>query len=191
MNTETQIPPPTPPPPSTALAELTAMRTSHDALKDLPLDAIERSIQWLAATFGIAGGVSPLAGHSQPLQRTKLSAVPAIHEMEFADLPSLFSAARPEVQSDKALVVAYWLQKIKNSEDLDSQQINSELKHLGHGVPNITRALDYLIGARPALLIQTRKDGTAKQARKRYKLTNEGKNRVLSLLAQPQEGAND
>jgi hypothetical protein len=167
------------------------MRTSHDALKDLPLDAIERSIQWLAATFGIAGGVSPLAGHSQPLQRTKLSAVPAIHEMEFADLPSLFSAARPEVQSDKALVVAYWLQKIKNSEDLDSQQINSELKHLGHGVPNITRALDYLIGARPALLIQTRKDGTAKQARKRYKLTNEGKNRVLSLLAQPQEGAND
>lgn len=170
---------------STALAELAAMRTCHDALKELPHEASERCLQWLAATIGI--GTPRPANPAGKVNQPQPTPQNSLATREFTDLPSLFAAAQAETQADKALVVSYWLQS-RGDEDLDSQQINSELKHLGHGVGNITRALDALIDSRPALLIQTRKEGTAKQARKRYKLTIEGKNRVLTLLAQQSGG---
>jgi hypothetical protein len=175
-------------PESSALSELTAMRTCYDALKGLPVDAIARATNWLAATFQI-GGQAPSARNGPAVQRSSSTPSAPIEDpiSKYSDLPSFFAATQPEVQTDKALVVAAWLQVAKNIEDLDSQQINTELKHLGHGLLNITRALDSLIASRPALMIQTRKEGTSQQARKRFKVTVEGMNRVKGLLIDQNE----
>jgi len=56
------------------------------------------------------------------------------------------------------------------------------LRHLGYAAGNITSALAQLIGGKPQLAIQTHKSGSSKQARKRYRLTNEGLRAVERLL---------
>lgn len=83
----------------------------------------------------------------------------------------------------KPLVVGYWFQVLQGEQDLDGFQINKELKHLGHGVSNITTALSSLIDRKPQLVIQTRKSGNSKQARKRYRLTDAGIKAVERMLA--------
>ena len=56
------------------------------------------------------------------------------------------------------------------------------MKDLGHGVGNITDALTALKEERPALILQLKKSGTSKQARKTYKLTQEGIRRVQGMM---------
>ena len=82
----------------------------------------------------------------------------------------------------KSSAVAYWVQRIKGNGDFDAATINKELKHLGHGVGNITAALGSLIARKPNLVIQTRKGGSSQQARKRYKLTTEGLKYVDNMI---------
>jgi hypothetical protein len=79
-------------------------------------------------------------------------------------------------------VVGYWFQVHQGMKDFDSQRVNAELKNMGHGVGNITDAFTTLIDGKPQYVIQTRKSGTSRQARKLYRVTNEGSNRVRDLL---------
>ncbi len=103
--------------------------------------------------------------------------------MQYADdLAEFFASKSPKTDADKALVVGYYLQYKAGLEILDSQRINSELKNLGYGISNITRTLEHLKSKRPALILQTRKQGTTKQARKLYRLTMEGKRYVEEIL---------
>ena len=88
----------------------------------------------------------------------------------------------PRPSLNRALVTAYWFQCREGQEDIDAQKINSELKHLGYGVVNITRAFNTLKDQKPSLVMQTRKAGTTKQARKKYKVTAEGKKSVERML---------
>jgi DNA-binding PadR family transcriptional regulator len=67
--------------------------------------------------------------------------------------------------------------------ELEGFTLNKELKNLGHGVSNITSALDTLMSRKPALVIQTKKSGTSKQARKKYKLTLEGLRAVERMVS--------
>jgi hypothetical protein len=87
------------------------------------------------------------------------------------------------------LVVGYWFQVHQGMKDFDSQRVNAELKNMGHGVGNITEAFTRLIDRRPQFVIQTRKSGTARQARKLYRVTNEGIKRVQSMLGGQHEEA--
>ncbi|ANH73510.1 hypothetical protein ACS15_2824 [Ralstonia insidiosa] len=91
--------------------------------------------------------------------------------------------ASPTSDGEKALVVGYWFQVKEGATELEAQKINSELKHLGHGIGNVTRALDWLKAQKPALMIQKRKEGTTKQARKKFVVTNEGKKHVEKMVA--------
>ena len=95
------------------------------------------------------------------------------------DLPTFFFAANASTVTDKALVVSYHHQVVGGEDDFDSYTINKELKNLGHGSTNITRDFDSLIARR--LVMQTRKSGKAKQARKRYRLTHEGLKAVEAM----------
>lgn len=79
-------------------------------------------------------------------------------------------------------MVSYWFQFIKGDADIDSQSVNTELKHLGHGVGNITQAFAGLIARKPQLVIQTKKEGKTQQARKKYRVTQEGKKAVDAML---------
>lgn len=47
---------------------------------------------------------------------------------------------------------------------------------------NITDSLDALKEEKPALILQLKKSGISKQARKTYKLTQEGAKRIRQLI---------
>ena len=70
-------------------------------------------------------------------------------------------------------------------EELDSQSLNSELKNLGYPIGNITRAVSGLASTMPRYVMQTKKSGTTKQARKKFRLTVEGIRRVEQMIGGP------
>ena len=151
--------------------ELRAMITVYEALRDLEDDAKVRVIDWVLGKFELAHPKK-----SQPEDHTG-SEGPSDENrglMDFGSVADAFAAARPQSTSDKALVVAAYLQAAKGGVDISGREINRELTQIGYGVQNITRAVEPLIKKRPQLFIQTRKEGKTKQAQKRYKVTNEG-----------------
>lgn len=104
-------------------------------------------------------------------------------EVEFEDVSDLFDTANPGTDSEKALIVGYWLQEFEGRDQLEAQQINNELKNLGHGVNNITSAFTDLMNRQPRLVRQVSKSGSARQARKKYKITREGVRRVQAMIS--------
>ena len=86
----------------------------------------------------------------------------------------LFDAASPDLEYEKAIVVGYWFQVCEGQPDFNAQDVNSTLTNLGHKLKNITDSFSTAMERKPALVIQTQKTGTSKQARKLYKLTTAG-----------------
>jgi hypothetical protein len=157
-------------------AELKAMAQIETAMKDLADDERARVLQWVLSRFRGKGTGKPLpevGGNEEG--STDLS--------EYSGLSEFYEAAAAASEMDRALVVAYWYQFKEGATDVEAQKVNAQLKNLGHGVGNITRAFDALKSQKPALIIQTRKEGTSKQARKKYRVTGEGKKAVERLIA--------
>ena len=161
--------------------EISAMMAINEALKDLSPDSVLRVIRWAADRFKVQASkplgepLSPPGGSSEVLSPPT---------PQFSDVGDLFDAAGPKTGAENALVVAYWLQRINGRDEWTGFEINSELKHLGHGLDNITDALDSLISRKPALAMQRHKSGTTRQARKKYKLTRQGLVEVENMIAQ-------
>jgi|ERR1051326_5704247 hypothetical protein len=88
--------------------------------------------------------------------------------------PTYGRAASSKSDADKALVAAYWHQVVQGKSDFGAQEVNTSLKHLGHGLGNVTNAFTQLMQRKPRLVMQTHKSGKTRQARKTYKLTREG-----------------
>lgn len=153
--------------------ELKAMAQVESALKGLTDEEVGRVMQWANARFkalkGSAGKGDSGGGGRQDIE-------------EHGDLATFYSAAGPETDADKALVVAYWLQHREGVSDVEAQTVNTRLKHLGYGVGNITRAFETLKDEKPSLIVQTKKEGSTKQARKKFKVTAEGKKKVEGML---------
>lgn len=156
--------------------EVQAMSEIERALSGLEEDARARVLRWAVDRFKRRSEYDPTPDFVGSVGGSK-------------ELPEFFSEAQPATEADRALVVGYWHQFAMGDSELDAQTINSDLKNLGHQVSNITRSLDTLIAQKPQLIIQTKKTGTAKQARKRYKLTSEGKRAVEAMLERAAEKA--
>jgi hypothetical protein len=160
-------------------AEVKAMADVVAALQGLDDEAVARVLKWALQRYKIsANGIlskesTAQAGEDEGAE-TGISSFENFHD--------LFDAANPASAPEKALVAAYWFQVLAGQEDFDSQQLNKELKNLGHPSTNITRDLDALIGRSPRQVIQVRKEGKTKQARKRYKVTREGVKAVEKML---------
>jgi hypothetical protein len=144
--------------------ELRAMEVAAGCLEPLSPAARARVLRWLSDRF--ACGATP-------------SAAPPREEAR--DLPTRFAACRPESEAERALVAAAWLQEVRGLPDLDAQRINRELKHLGVGIGNVTKALTRLMERRPQLVVQVHKAGRTPQARKRYRVTEAGLSQVRTL----------
>jgi hypothetical protein len=147
-----------------------------------PLDALARSrvLGWAIGAFDVQGLERMKAGSASGRpggQNVSLSG-----EATFSTFAELFHAASPRSEKEKALVAAYWLQQSSGVDQFASQQLNTELKHIGYGVVNITDALNQLIGDRPSFVIQLTKSGSSKQARKTYKITDAGLRRVSEMV---------
>ena len=97
-------------------------------------------------------------------------------------ISSLVEQWKPETMAERALLGAYVLARGRPERTVTSQAINAELKKNGLPVPNITRAIESNLRARPPLMVQKKKMGTTRQARKQYALTQEGVDFVESKL---------
>ncbi|HEX7118013.1 MAG TPA: hypothetical protein VF212_04460 [Longimicrobiales bacterium] len=164
--------------------ELKAMSDVAAALAGLDPDAIRRIIEWAADRYQVRAVPSRSMlednRHGEETQIETDSEEPKAYD----DFASFYDAADPQTSIEKALVAAYWFQVVQGADDIDSYTLNKELKHLGHPSTNITRDLGKLINRKPRLVIQVRKGGNSQQARKRYKVTVEGRRAVEKMVAQ-------
>jgi len=90
------------------------------------------------------------------------------------DLASLLDRWMPTTMSDKALLGAYYLTRSRGVETVTGQAINTELKRAGAAISNITRAIESNMRADRPLMVQEKKMGSTKQARKQYRITAAG-----------------
>jgi hypothetical protein len=165
--------------------ELDAIRIIYSALEPLDDDARTRVINYIVARLDIAterdpdGDVGETSGDQDSALKQEQSQAP-----KFASFADLFEATRPSSNSEKALVAGYWTQVCQGQDDFDGQSANRELKHLGEQLANITVAVNHLREQRPALVIQLKKSGTSRQARKTYKVTVAGIKAVEAMIDQ-------
>ena len=161
-------------------SEIEAMSVISSALTGLGEDARGRVLRWAVDHYQVSVGVIRVAASAESSGSVVTSATDA-----GTDFAELFAAADPQNDADKALVGGYWTQFVQGDADFDAQSVNTRLKHLGHGIGNITRALESLKNRRPQLVIQLRKSGTSKQARKKFRVTSAGKAAVEEMLSSP------
>lgn len=159
------------------LDELDAMKKIAEALEPLDEGARTRALQWAISRYRSNKTVSREDAISILTEPSATSSSAG----GFTNFAELFDAANPITERDKALVAAYWMQCCENAASFPSQSLNALLKDLGHGIGNITEALTALKNEKPALVLQLKKSGTSKQARKTYKLTQEGAKRVSAM----------
>lgn len=167
--------------------EITAMTEIARALRPFGRgenDVVKRIVQWVVARYG-----APPADHADTPTPSVSANRDELSEDRFEHLPDLFEAAAPQTNSERVLVVSYWVTE-EDNHDFTAQDVNSRLKDLGYGVKHITRAFDALINQTPALVIQTAKKGTSRQARKRYRLTQAGHVEVKRMIHRVSETDN-
>jgi hypothetical protein len=163
---------------NTSSPEIQAMQKIEQLLEPLPDEVKFRVLKWANDRFMSKWKQSLV---NPPGEEDTIST-----DIELADL---FSKSMPRTQEDMVLVVAYWFQFVQNVKELEAQNINDELKNLGHPISNITRVLESLKGKKPARIMQTKKSGSSQQARKKYKVTLEGKRAVKEMVTYHHEEA--
>lgn len=163
------------------IKEIDAMRKVAEALQGLQEEAIRRVLNWAGDHFNIK--ITKTAKTNIPNDNADDSEDEQNDSRnEFDEVAELYAVAQPSTDADKALVVAYWLQFKEGAASIDTQSVNTRLKHMGHGIGNVTRAFDNLKKTKPQLIVQLRKSGTSQQARKTFKVTTEGKKYIEQLI---------
>lgn len=160
--------------------EAKAVMSVVQALEGLDAAAVTRVLDWAVKRYA-----APTVAKVSPRSGTAGVPFPAGvgNDEHRDDLAALYEAVSPATEWESVLVAAYWHQIAQGAEHLDSQSLNAGLKNLGHGVGNVTRACSALIRQKPALMMQVRKAGSTKQARKQYRLTSAGVQRIREMLA--------
>jgi hypothetical protein len=127
----------------------------------------------LERAFGSSGPAQASAPASRPRGRPRKESGGDAGE-DSVDLGSLLARWNPSTMSDKALLGAYYLSQVRGEENVTSQAINSELKRNGLAISNITRAIEANMRPDRPLMVQEKKMGSTKQARKQYRITPAG-----------------
>ncbi len=161
--------------------EIAAMAKIANALADLDAETQGRVIEWAAKKYGVA--VSSSSKLPRQIGTGTKEAVSFDEGGGYDAFVDLFDHANPKTESERALVGGYWFQEISGQPSFDAQSVNNALKDVGHGIQNITQALNALQNRKPALVRQMAKSGRTKQARKTYKLTTAGCTEVARLRA--------
>ena len=172
---------------SDAAAELRVVQTMHDALEPLDDAARKRVLMYIVSLMGIdahtVAGRAPEADKDGDVAAGKDGADEATNgSRDFGDFAELYAAANPTSNGEKALVAGYWLQVCNGAESFTGAGANKELTHLGHKVTSITHAIDTMKSKKPQLILQRKKSGTSRQARKLYKVSHEGTKRVEEMV---------
>ena len=163
--------------------EIEAMGTIAQAFSDLEQDARTRVLRWAADKFEVE--LPRLGNDARPdnLGGGEDADEDMIYDAGFEHFAELYDAASPTTKEEKLLVAGYWVQKIQGKVSFQSFELNKELKDLGHPVDHISEYMDANIKKRPSLMLQLKKAGKTVQARKTYKLSNEGIKAVDRMIA--------
>jgi hypothetical protein len=161
--------------------EIEAMGQIDQALDALETDEKRRVLSWAVDKHGERAITA--ASVAAPARTTPTITAPASDgsDRQFERISDLVDAASPTTTVDYVLVASYWFQVIEGEESFTGMQVNAALKDLGHGASNITDSFSGLMMRKHARQIQ--KSGTSRQARKRYRLTEEGTRAVTRMLS--------
>ncbi len=165
--------------------EFDAFKTVHDALEPLDDDARSRIVNSVVMLLAIDAhaGSSADADDTADEEVTSAEAANDIAGADrFSSFAELVAVANPTTNSDRALVAGYWIQVCIGGDSFTAQAANKELTHLGHKIANITAAIDPMRSAKPQLVLQLKKSGSSRQARKTYKLSDAGLKRVHEMI---------
>jgi hypothetical protein len=154
--------------------EIQAMKQIKAAMESLEQEEARRVLRWAVDKFG--HGKSIDASEEVELERST-------GNRQFQRIADLIDAANPTTTAEYVLACSYWFQQLEGDESVTGFQVNSALKDLGHGAGNITEAFSSLIDRTPRLARQVQKSGSSRQARKRYRLTEEGIRQVDRMFA--------
>lgn len=154
---------------------------ARDILLDRAFGARRSTSSRPAAAEGDGAGAAAAAGDEAPRRRGRPRGSTNARRAG-GGVSSLVERWKPETMAERALLGAFVLARGRPERTVTSQAINAELKKNGLPVPNITRAIESNLRARPPLMVQKKKMGTTRQARKQYALTPEGVELVESKL---------
>lgn len=165
--------------------EITAMGALADALSPLEEDAQGRVLRWAAERYGVslASGRRAQVDISDDGDDDLTAEEISEEAPDYEHFAELFDAAGPKTDVDRVLVAGYWLQALKGQPSFQAFDLNKELKNLGHPIANVTDALTSNKERKPSRILQLRKAGSTRQARKTYKLTHEGLVFVQGMIA--------
>jgi hypothetical protein len=171
-------------------AEIEAMGKVVDALGGLEEDERGRVLRWAAERYGVAilntrgGNVeADEADDDVDDSREDDTGSGGGQKLKVEDFAEFYDATDPKTDAERVLVASYWVQVHQGKTTFGSLDLNKLLKDLGHGVGTINKAMTTNINKKPALILQVTRGGSARQARKKYKLTDAGKKWVLARLA--------
>ena len=172
---------------SDAASEFEAIQVVHGALEPLNSEAKTRVLTYVANLLGIDARVMA----SRPASTTseaddegpnRNAGQPKEQTRTFGSFAELYAAAEPKTNGEKALVAGYWLQVCKGEESFTGASVNKELNNLGHKLANVTDSIDSAKNRKPMLMLQTRKSGSSRQARKLYQVSQAGVNRIEEMI---------
>lgn len=175
---------------ATPTREFEAIQTVYKALEPLGIEGRTRVMNYMVSLLGIANATKVSSTDSESDEKEAEENVEQEDSPDslgrFSTFAELHNKANPVTNADSALVAAYWVQNCEegNKENFGSQAINKELKELGIGVKNITGALTQLKASKPAFILQVRKGGKSRQARKTYKITDAGLKRIQEMICE-------
>ncbi|WP_336708856.1 hypothetical protein [Oerskovia sp. USHLN155] len=177
--------------------ELEAMRMIATALEPLDGQARQRTLAWaygrfadgmtIASSFQGRGEppvqVDAAVGEQVPVSQASAKPLPdESNDGPWDHFAELYDAAGPSTDGERLLVAAYWVQVVQGGDNFSSFALNSVLKDLGHAVGHISERTAQLVKQKPALILQLRKSGSTRQARKTFKLSRAGSDRVRSMI---------
>lgn len=161
--------------------EIQAMGAIDKAMQGLDSETNKRVLRWAVDKFG--GGTVDIEPELKIRADTGDTGTAKRNGTgDYERISDLMDAASPRTGVDHVLVASYWFQAIKGQESFTSQEVNAELKDLGHGSKNITDSFSSLIERKPPAARQVQKSGSTRQARKRYRLTEVGVRAVDRML---------
>jgi hypothetical protein len=175
-----------------ATAEFNAMRSVHDALVPLDEEARTRVLNYISSLFGVTiksteknnpGASNSPENKGEDDGGDEAESAKPLDRQQFSTFAELHDAASPKTNAENALVAGYWLQVCKGAPSFTANPANKELAHLGHRLTHITDDLTALKGMKPSLVLQLKKSGSTKQAKKTYKITQAGINKVLGMIS--------
>ncbi|MBI4922087.1 MAG: hypothetical protein HY834_10080 [Devosia nanyangense] len=160
--------------------EIDSMRQLDLIFGALDDTARVRVFYWAASKYGYPTKETNIRGTQESIRGVGINEKSL--DGELGDFADFYHSASPSDNAGRALVASYWLSETTKGEPFQSQTLNALLKDLGFQVGNITDALSTCMRAKPSWIVQTRKSGSSKQARKTYKITDAGKRRVVQML---------